>query len=78
MNANVEFLNYIYQNSQMGVDTLNQLLGITEDGENSSPIFKNSWKATGNFIMKRKTFSTETATMRKVLGHLKKCVPISW
>ena len=31
MNANVEFLNYIYQNSQMGVDTLNQLLEITED-----------------------------------------------
>lgn len=33
MNANVEFLNYIYQNSQMGVDTLNQLLEITEDGK---------------------------------------------
>ena len=31
MNANVEFLNYVYQNSQMGVDTLEQLLEITED-----------------------------------------------
>ena len=31
MNANVEFLNYIYQNSQMGVDTLEQLMDITED-----------------------------------------------
>ena len=29
MNANVEFLNYVYQNSQMGVDTLEQLLEIT-------------------------------------------------
>ena len=31
MNANAEFLNYVYQNSQMGVDTLQQLLDITED-----------------------------------------------
>ena len=31
MNANVEFLNYVYQNSQMGIDTLEQLLEITED-----------------------------------------------
>ncbi len=31
MNGNVELLNYIYQNSQMGVETINQLLGITED-----------------------------------------------
>ena len=31
MNANAEFLNYVYQNSQMGVDTLEQLLDITED-----------------------------------------------
>ncbi len=31
MNANVELLNFIYQNSEMGVDTLNQLLNIVED-----------------------------------------------
>ena len=31
MNADVEFLNYVYQNSQMGIDTLEQLLEITED-----------------------------------------------
>lgn len=31
MNENVELLNYIYQNSQMGVDTIEQLLGIVED-----------------------------------------------
>ena len=40
MNANVEFLNYIYQNSQMGVDTLNQLLGITEDEKFQSHLQK--------------------------------------
>lgn len=31
MNANAEFLNYVYQNSQMGTDTLTQLTDITED-----------------------------------------------
>lgn len=30
MNGNAELLNFIYQNSQMGVDTINQLIGITE------------------------------------------------
>jgi len=31
MNGNAELLNFIYQNSQMGVDTINQLIGIVED-----------------------------------------------
>lgn len=31
MNANAELLNYVYQNSQMGVDTLQQLMEIAED-----------------------------------------------
>jgi len=31
MDENVEFLNYIYQNSQMGIDTLSQLIDITKD-----------------------------------------------
>ena len=33
MNGNAELLNFIYQNSQMGVDTISQLLGIIKDGE---------------------------------------------
>lgn len=33
MNGNAELLNFIYQNSQMGVDTLDQLTGMVEDGE---------------------------------------------
>ena len=33
MNGNAELLNFIYQNSQMGVDTINQLLGIIKEGE---------------------------------------------
>lgn len=31
MNENVKLLNYIYQNAQMGVDTIKQLLDIVED-----------------------------------------------
>jgi len=33
MDKNVEFLNYIYQNAEMGKDTINQLIGIPEDEE---------------------------------------------
>ena len=31
MDKNVEFLNYIYQNAEMGKNTLSQLIDITED-----------------------------------------------
>lgn len=31
MNGNAEMLNYIYQNSQMGVETIKQLLGLVEN-----------------------------------------------
>lgn len=33
MNGNAELLNFIYQNSQMGVDTINQLLDIVKERE---------------------------------------------
>lgn len=33
MNGNAELLNFIYQNSQMGVHTINQLMEISEDEE---------------------------------------------
>ncbi len=33
INGNAELLNFIYQNSQMGVETIKQLLGIIEDAE---------------------------------------------
>lgn len=31
MNGNAELLNFVYQNSQMGVDTIKQLIDIVED-----------------------------------------------
>lgn len=33
MNANAEFLNYVYQNSQMGVDSLRELLEDVNDNQ---------------------------------------------
>lgn len=33
MNGNAELLNFIYQNSQMGVGTIEHLIGIVEDEE---------------------------------------------
>jgi len=33
MNGNDELLNYIYQNSQMGLDTIKQLLDIVKDND---------------------------------------------
>jgi hypothetical protein len=31
MNGNTELLNFVFQNSQMGVDTIKQLLDIVKD-----------------------------------------------
>lgn len=33
MNQNTEFLNYIYENSQMGIDTISHLTNIVDDPE---------------------------------------------
>ncbi len=33
MNGNAEMLNFIYQNAEMGVETLNKLKAVTDDPE---------------------------------------------
>lgn len=33
MNGNAELLNFVYQNSQMGIETLHQIIGIVEDSK---------------------------------------------
>jgi hypothetical protein len=33
MDGNVEFLNYIHQNAEMGKDTIHQLIGISQNKE---------------------------------------------
>lgn len=43
MNGNTEMLNFIFQNSQMGVDTIKQLLGIVKD-ENFKKYLESQFK----------------------------------
>ena len=33
MNDNARLLNFVYQNAQMGVDSIRQLMGIVENNE---------------------------------------------
>lgn len=40
MNGNAELLNYIYQNSQMGVITMEQLIEISENDEFKNQLFQ--------------------------------------
>ena len=67
MNADVEFLNYVYQNSQMGIDTLEQLLEITEDEKLQTYLEKQ--------IEGYRKFHNMT---KKVLAPSKKSAPTLW
>lgn len=71
MNANAELLNFVYQNSQMGVDTINQLLDISED-EN----FKNHLRSQLNeytvIHSEAKKALNESGKDEKGLGKLEK------
>lgn len=47
MNTNIEMLNYIYQNAQMGQDTITQLIKITEENNDFKELLekqKNEYK----------------------------------
>ena len=52
MNGNAELLNFIYQNSQMGVNTLSQLMDIAEM-RSSESIFSNGTRSTRTFTGKQ-------------------------
>lgn len=51
MNANVEFLNYVYQNSQMGIDTLSSCLRSRKT-KNCRHIWKSKSRAIESSITK--------------------------
>lgn len=61
MNGNAELLNFIYQNSQMGVDTLEQLIPMTEE-ENFKERLEMQYKGYG-------AFHNEAANMLNVRGY---------
>ena len=56
MSGNTELLNFVYQNSQMGMESLSQLLEIAEDEEFRS-CMESSLINTGSFIMRRNGFA---------------------
>ena len=64
MNGNAELLNFIYQNSQMGVETMEQLGGLTKDCE-----FRSFLEAAGRdtfyFTERRKSCCVKAAMMKR-------------
>lgn len=67
MTGNAELLNFIYQNSQMGVDTINQLLDIVED-KNFKEYLKNQLIGYRDFHKKSKDMLNENGFDEKGIG----------
>lgn len=76
MNMNAELLNYIYQNTQMGIDTLSQLIKL-----NDNPEFKEylsdqiqeycKINDTAKDLLQSKAYEEkETGTFEKITGYL--------
>ena len=71
MNGNEELLNFVYQNSQMGIDTLKQLLEISKD-ENFNKYLKGQGRGYLELHKKAKEFLYENGTDEKGLSMLEK------
>ncbi len=71
MNGNEELLNFVYQNSQMGVDTLKQLLEISKD-EHFNKYLRGQGRGYLELHNKAKEFLNENGTDEKGLSMLEK------
>ncbi len=71
MSADAELLNFIYQNSQMGVETLNQLLPIT-DNESFRKHLKLQLKEYKQIHQEAKVFLNQHGFREKEIGSLEK------
>lgn len=71
MNGNEELLNFVYQNSQMGIDTLKQLLEISKD-ENFNKYLRGQGRGYLELHKKAKEFLHENGTDEKGLTMLEK------
>ncbi len=69
MSGNTELLNFVYQNSQMGMESLSQLLEIAEDEELRSCMEKQLDKYR-EFHNEAKRLLQERDTMKSPLGCL--------
>lgn len=71
MNANAELLNFVYQNSGMGVDTLNQLLDIVE-GDDFRKQIESQLKGYRDFNEKAKAMLHENGYNEKDISAFQK------
>ena len=67
MNENAELLNYVYQNSQMGVESIDRILDLTED-ESFREVLKEQQKDYMRFHEKAR---------EKLLQHLEEAAELS-
>ena len=76
MDCNIEFLNYIYQNSEMGKDTIKQLLGIVKDEafkqtlESQLKEYNEIYDISNDKIKQAETTSKGIGTMTKMRTYL--------
>lgn len=71
MNGNTEMLNFIFQNSQMGVDTIKQLLDIVED-ENFKKYLESQFNEYKEIICAAKKALNENGQDEKGISKLDK------
>lgn len=71
MNADAELLNFIYQNSQMGVETLNQLLPMT-DNETFKKLLKLQFREYKQIHQEAKEFLNRHGFREKEIGSMEK------
>ena len=66
MSGNTELLNFVYQNSQMGIETLSQLIELSDDEE-----FKECMEKQ---LEKYREFNKEARRLLEVRGHNEKSI----
>lgn len=71
MSGDAELLNFIYQNSQMGVDTIRQLIGVVEDKDLKEHL-KNQFQGYEEFHQAAKELLTKHGYDEKGLGIMEK------
>jgi len=71
MNGNAELLNFVYQNSQMGLDTLQQLIGMLEDN-NFKQQLESQYNEYNEINISAQTALNENGYDEKGIGTLQK------
>ena len=75
MSGDAELLNFIYQNSQMGVDTIRQLIGVVEDKDLKEHL-KTQFQGYEEFHQAAKELLNEHGYDEKGLGIMEKATHV--